>query len=340
MKLLSLGYKVVYFAFAIVLSSQLWYAYSDTIVSLQADIVSLERQMDAMKEDGVVLSQYSIPYQALATDVSLLYHSLCDHRDMIIQHYQIDRPYWFEHPDMVVYDGSCIDNNVVVQQEAIRYYTLPGIGTMQVVHKDLASELWYDLSGFEDYIRSTYLDVASEDIAFEWYSSTIFVPLVHLTDLPEAETLRQYFDTVKIVAYVDVEEYPFLHGKMTIALFATKGDYYIKITSPYEQNALSTLDQALWIANELFKQSVQEHLGDGVLGYHHFFSAYMSYIQEHGIVDSMHQQSLVRLYLKALRDHNENPQWYIDFVANQLKRDSNLHTMLSAQLTKLSEFVL
>ena len=83
------------------------------------------------------------------------------------------------------------------------------------------------------------------------------MPLVHLTDLPEAENLKQYFDSIKIVAYVDVEEYPFLHGKMTIALFATKGDYYIKITSPYEQNVVSYVDSAFMIANDLFRSSVQ-----------------------------------------------------------------------------------
>ena len=108
---------------------------------LQADIVSVERQMDAMEVDGRVLSQYSVPYRTLAKELSRFYHSLCDHREMIIQHYPVSRSYGFQHPDMIVHDGRCIDNNIVVQQEAIRYYTLPGVGTMQVVHKDLAHTL-------------------------------------------------------------------------------------------------------------------------------------------------------------------------------------------------------
>ncbi len=270
--------------------------------------------------------------------LGLLYRYLCEHKNYFIQKYDTKN---FYYPDIDVEPQrwSCYSDSTLLYQEAIRYYTLPDVWTLQTIHVPLANKLWYNFDGFEQYLNGDLLDIASESFFFEWYARVDIVPLVDLTQSQIAKKWSRLFDKMKVFAYVETSQFPFFWDKVMIAVLAKQWDNYIKITTPYEKIRYSQLWNISLLVQSLFQYSVQDKIGQDIVSPQHFDTYYDRVLVEQWLDSTTSQKYKVMQYLTTLWEFDTYPQWYIDFVVEQLKKDAGLMLMLQFYAQSLDPLV-
>ena len=269
----------------------------------------------------------------------LLSNYLCFNKNKIIEQFDWDVFYSIDINNIISKMGSCSYNNLPTYREAIKYYVLPEIGTLETVHIPLAKKLWYKLEWFESYLNGNLLDMKSDQFFFEEHTSVDIIPLMNLTDSDLWEEREDEFDVMKIIAYVETTNYPFFDDNIMIAVLAKKWDNYIKITTPYQKIRYKPLWNISLLVKELFYRSVQNNINDAVVSNIYFDSYYYNILRDLKLEDSSIQKNKVRQYLTVLRQNDIEPQWYIDFVVQSLKKDNTLKDLLEFHLEKLEPFI-
>ena len=269
----------------------------------------------------------------------LLSNYLCFNKNKVIEQFDWDVFYSIDINNIISKMGSCSYNNLPTYREAIKYYVLPEIGTLETVHIPLAKKLWYKLEWFESYLNGNLLDMKSDQFFFEEHTSVDIIPLMNLTDSDLWEEREDEFDVMKIIAYVETTNYPFFDDNIMIAVLAKKWDNYIKITTPYQKIRYKPLWNISLLVKELFYRSVQNNINDAVVSNIYFDSYYYNILKDLKLEDSSIQKNKVRQYLTVLRQNDIEPQWYIDFVVQSLKKDNSLKDLLEFHLEKLEPFI-
>ncbi len=259
--------------------------------------------------------------------LGLLYRYLCEHKTYFIEKYDT-KDFYVPGSDIAIQRWKCYADSSLTYQEAIRYYTLPDVGTLQTVHIPLSDKLWYQYDGFENYLNGDLLDIASEDFFFEWYAPVDIVPLVDLTSTLIAQKWEQMFDKMKVFAYVETSQFPFFGDKVMIAVLAKKWDNYIKITSPYGKIRYPELGNISLLVKSLFQNSVQDKIGENIVSPKYFDTYYDRVLTEQALENTTAQKYKVMQYLTSLWEFDMYPQGYIDFIVEQLKKDAGLMLML------------
>ncbi len=276
--------------------------------------------------------------EKMTATVWLLSQYLCSQKNTILQ--QFDTDVWYD-PDIKDVQSkmwACQEKNNLLYQEAIKYYVLPDVGTLQTVHIPLANKLWYKLEGFESYLQGDLLDMESEQFFFEEHTTVDIIPLMDLTDTKLWYKWKNEFDMIKIIAYVETTTYPFFGDTIMIAVLAKKWDNYIKITTPYQKLRYKELWNINILVKELFTRSLESDIKDAIVSNLHFDNYYYTVLKDLQIDDSALQKNKVRQYLTVLRQNNLEPQGYIDFFVQSLKKDARLESLLYDHLETLHSF--
>jgi hypothetical protein len=143
---------------------------------------------------------------------------------------------------------------------------------------------------------------------------------------------------IKIIAYVETANYPFFDDNIMIAVLAKKDDNYIKITTPYQKIRYKDLGNINILVKELFTRSVEDDVKNVVVSNTYFDNYYYAAIKKLKIEDSSVQKNKVRQYLTILRQNDLEPQGYIDFFVQSLKKDARLESLLYDHLETLNSF--
>lgn len=287
------------------------------------------------------LAVTATPYteqEKMTRSVWLLNQYLCFHKNSVIQSFDPAVFYSLDIDGIQSKMGACQEDTVLLYQEAIKYYVLPDVGTLQTVHIPLANKLWYKLDGFESYLQGDLLDMQSEQFFFEEHTAMDIVPLMDLTDTKLWRQWNDEFDMMKIIAYVETTDYPFFDDTIMIAILAKKWDNYIKITTPYQKFHYKELWNITALVKELFANSVDTSIKDAIVSNTYFDQYYYTAIKNLKIEDSSIQKNKVRQYLTVLRQNSMEPQWYIDFFVQSLKKDTKLESLLYDHLETLNPF--
>lgn len=276
--------------------------------------------------------------EKMTASVGRLSQYLCVQKNIVVQQFDADKRYTPDIDNIESKMWVCQENNNLLYQEAIKYYVLPDVGTLQTVYIPLANKLWYWLQWFESYLQGDLLDMQSEQFFFEEHTAVDIVPLMDLTDTKLWRRRKDEFDAMKIIAYVETSNYPFFDDTIMIAILAKKWDNYIKITTPYQKLRYKELWNINALVKELFTRSVEDDVKDIVVSNTYFDTYYYTALKDLHIDDSSLQKNKVRQYLTVLRQNNLEPQWYIDFFVQSLKKDTILESLLYDHLKTLSPF--
>jgi hypothetical protein len=320
-------------------SNKMWTSMSILMIENNIDKL-MQWFVDKYNSQWVITALPKTEQEKMTSSLWLLYQYLCLNKSLVIERFDEDIFYKpdITSPELQTKMWWCYQNDNLLYQEAIRYYVLPDIGTLETVHIPLAKRLWYGLSGFDSYLRGDLLDMGSEKFFFEEYARANIIPLMDLSNSELWLKRKDKFDMMKIVAYVETTDYPFFDDKIIIAILAKKWDNYIKITTPYEKIRYPELWNIITIAKDLFYRSVEDGIKDKIVSNMNFDTYYYTSIQELVITDSLMQKNKVRQYLAVLRENDASPQWYVDFIAQSLKKDSKLIYLLESKLETLSPF--
>ncbi len=276
--------------------------------------------------------------EKMTTTVWLLSQYLCSQKNTILQQFDNNKWYTLDIDSVQSKMWMCQKDNSLLYQEAIKYYVLPDVGTLQTIHIPLANKLGYTLQWFEQYLQGDLLDMQSEQFFFEEHASVDIVPLMDLTNTNLWRQWRNKFDMIKIIAYVETANYPFFDDNIMIAVLAKKDDNYIKITTPYQKIRYKDLGNINILVKELFTRSVEDDVKNVVVSNTYFDNYYYAAIKKLKIEDSSVQKNKVRQYLTILRQNDLEPQGYIDFFVQSLKKDARLESLLYDHLETLNSF--
>lgn len=294
---------------------------------------------DKYKSQLVVTPTPVTEQEKLTTSLGLLSEYLCLQKSSVVKQFDTDVFYDPDIDDIVPKMWWCYMDNKLTYQEAINYYVVPNIGTLETVHIPLAQKLWYKLEWFESYLKWDILDMQSEQFFFEEHTTVDIVPLMNLTDTKLWRRRKDEFDMMKIIAYVETTNYPFFDDTIMIAVLAKKWDNYIKITTPYQKIRYKELWNITTLVKELFYRSVEHNIGDAVVSNLYFDQYYYTALKELRLEDSSVQKNKVRQYLTVLRQNDVEPQWYIDFFVQSLKKDTTFIELVESQLKPLDLFI-
>lgn len=230
---------------------------------------------------------------------------------------------------------------MLLNQEGIRYYTLPEQGTLQTIPLSLLTKLGYSTTKLEEYINSPTLDIDDPAMVyFEGTSNKMMIPVMDLTSLPAAKAWKRAFDQVKIIAYLESSQYPFTDNHIMIAIFAIDGDNLIKITTPYGRLSHDLFGNVMTMVQSLFVYSVQEGINDMIVSSQHFDRTYTSLASQHGIISTPIIKNLTHYYLSLLWQYDDQPQQFIKLmISTLLQRDVVLQRQLEYALSELQVFL-
>lgn len=282
--------------------------------------------------------------EQISQAMDVLARYLCLHRQTVLDNFPQKKYYT---PRIAIKDqsvemnqGACYRNNTLLRQEGIRYYTLPGVGTLQTAPLSLLRDLGYVTNNLEQYIVSEDITLTSSDSFFlESFSNKEIIPILDLTHTEGAKVWKRKFDTVKIVAYLESSQYPFVDGAVMLAVFALKGDNVIKITIPYGEIQHDLLANVMAIVKEMFVASIDMEVRDEVLTAKYFDAVYADALAHLSLTDTKLLKNIVHYYLSALWQYDESPEEFAKMIPSLIDKDLMLHIKLQSVLADLEAFL-
>lgn len=313
------------------------------ILYVQNNITLLQQDLTKdYKWEMIITDNPQNNQESISQAMDVLARYLCLHRQTILDSFQ-DKKYYkpsFDGDTVEVTQGACYRNNTLLRQEGIRYYTLPGKGTLQTIPLSLLKDLGYSIQNLENYIDSDDITLISSDsFFFEGFANKDIIPLLNLTHTEGAKKWKRRFDAVKIVAYVESNNYPFVDGNVMIAIFAKKGDNLIKITTPYGQLQHELLQNIMTMTQGMFVYSVQEDIKDSIILSKYYDTIYATIAKDNNISQSTVIKNLVHYYLSALWQYDEQPAEFAKMLPWLLEKDLAFQMKLQSALADLEAFL-
>lgn len=320
---------------------KLWNKRSITFV--QNNISLLQRDLNEKYEWEMIITENpQTEQESLSQAMDVLARYLCLHRQAVLQNYS-EKNYYktISHNDMEITQGVCYRNTTLLNQEWIRYYTIPEVGTLQTIPLSLLKDLGYSTTNIEHYMQSDDIELtsSSDQFFFEWSSNKEIIPLLNLTPQEKNNPWNRKFDQLKIVAYTETINYPFVDGNIMIAIFAKKGDHLIKITTPYGKLYHEMLSTVMNMTQELFVHSIHENLRDSILLSQYYDLSYDKVLQDQGLIQDRVTKNLVHYYLSQLRQYDEQPQEFVKMIPWLINKDMLFYLKLQSTLEDLEAFL-
>ena len=320
---------------------KLWNKRSITFV--QNNLSLLQKDLiEKYEGEMIVTDNPQTEQENISQAMDVLARYLCLHRQSVLQNYS-EKDYYkvSSSEDMEISQGVCYRNTTLLYQEGIRYYTLPEVGTLQTIPLSLLKDLGYSTTNLEKYMQSSEIEFtsSSDQFFFEGSSNKEIIPLLNLTPKEKNNIWNRKFDQVKIVAYVETTEYPFVDGNVMVAIFAKKWDHFIKITTPYGKLHHDLLSNVMKMTQKLFVYSIHENLRDSVLLSNYYDSAYMSVTTTEWITSTPILKNLVHYYLSALWQYDEQPEEFVKMLPGAIDKDLNFQIKIQSALEDLEAFL-
>ncbi len=304
---------------------------------------SQQRLINEFDWEVILTTTPSNEHEELSKLVDSLSQYLCEKKQVVIGQFDQEEYYTPTLPkDIIVWTGECYNDGRMLHQEWIRYYTLPGIGTMQVMPLSLIKSLWYKTSDIERYLKRDGIayERASDQFFFDWITGDEIIPLLNLTSsLQHKKTWNRSFDQFKVVAYSTTNNYPFMNSDIMVSVFAKKWDNLIKITTPYGKYYHNTLDTVVSSVKKVFIYSIEKDLRESILAFSTFHSAYQQLMKDSPIAQDILTENLVHYYLSLLWKNDEQPEKFVRAMMWLVTKDRVLLQELQSWLAQLEVFL-
>ena len=313
------------------------------IITIQNNISTLQKDLlEKYNGDMVITESPQTEQEIMSQAMDVLSRYLCLHRKNVLDNYKKN----FYKPSLKfgtsnMVQGVCYRNNTLLNQEGIQYYTIPDIGTLQTTPISLLKDLWYSTQNIENYLQSNDLSFdSSSAFFFESSSSTEIVPLIDLTSTESAKIWKRKFDQVKIIAYAETSNYPFVNGDIMVAILARKWDHFVKITTPYGKFHNDILEKVMTITQAMFTYSIHEDKRDAILLSKYYNNSYDYILSSLELNDdNKMMKNIVHYYLSALWQYDDQPQKFVDKVKNLVDKDILFQFRLESALADLEAFL-
>ena len=314
-----------------------------SIITIQSNISYLQKELlEKYKGDMVITENPQTEQELLSQAMDVLARYLCLQRKDVVDNY--DKKFYIpslKSDNISMVQWVCYRNYTLLNQEWIHYYTIPDVGTLQTAPIVLLQNLGYSRHNIENYITSEDLSFdSSTAFFFEWSSTTEIIPLINLTSTESAKKWKRKFDQVKIFAYAETSNYPFIDGDIMVAILAKKWDHFIKITTPYGKFHHDFLEKVMKITQSLFTYSIHEDKRDTIVLSTYYDNAYNKVVSELELstADIM-MKNIVHYYLWALWQYDDQPQKFAQMIWPLIDKDILFQLKLESALADLEVFL-